>query len=201
MSSRFLVMNKVRSIEALENPLDTKKLESSSYHAFGGNDLCAAYTMNRLAASNLATRANGSSSQFFSVGYLLHVNDIFIEWLVTISYIESKLMVSKFRCERRRCHNHAYDDEALAIKKIGLGVDVSEERRVGKECAEFFLSSRRRHTRYWNVTGVQTCALPISCLEDHYGMLWAYASEILSSNPGSTCKMSVDSMPDRKSVV
>ncbi|GKE02803.1 transposase, MuDR, plant [Tanacetum coccineum] len=37
-----------------------------------------------------------------------------------------------------------------------------------------------------------------TCLEDHYGMLWSYASEILSSNPGSTCKMSVDSMPDGK---
>nr|GEX38110.1 transposase, MuDR, plant [Tanacetum cinerariifolium] len=37
-----------------------------------------------------------------------------------------------------------------------------------------------------------------TCLEDHYGMLWSYASEILNSNPGSTCKMSVDSMPDGK---
>ena len=26
----------------------------------------------------------------------------------------------------------------------------------------FFFSSRRRHTRFWHVTGVQTCALPIS---------------------------------------
>ena len=26
----------------------------------------------------------------------------------------------------------------------------------------FFFSSRRRHTRYISVTGVQTCALPIS---------------------------------------
>ena len=26
----------------------------------------------------------------------------------------------------------------------------------------FFFSSRRRHTRYYRVTGVQTCALPIS---------------------------------------
>src|SRR5213076_2603342 len=26
----------------------------------------------------------------------------------------------------------------------------------------FFFSSRRRHTRWWVVTGVQTCALPIS---------------------------------------
>src|SRR5881397_3879184 len=28
----------------------------------------------------------------------------------------------------------------------------------------FFFSSRRRHTRWLNVTGVQTCALPISRL-------------------------------------
>ncbi|GJR35974.1 hypothetical protein Tco_1211658 [Tanacetum coccineum] len=34
-----------------------------------------------------------------------------------------------------------------------------------------------------------------TCLEDHYGKLWSYAAEILNSNPGSTCKMSVDSMP------
>src|SRR3546814_1136479 len=31
----------------------------------------------------------------------------------------------------------------------------------------FFFSSRRRHTRCALVTGVQTCALPISCLSDH----------------------------------
>ncbi|GJW73224.1 zf-CCHC domain-containing protein [Tanacetum coccineum] len=37
-----------------------------------------------------------------------------------------------------------------------------------------------------------------TCLEDYYGMLWSYASEILNSNPGSTCKMSVDPMPDGK---
>ena len=30
----------------------------------------------------------------------------------------------------------------------------------------FFFSSRRRHTRYISVTGVQTCALPIS--EKHF---------------------------------
>ena len=28
-------------------------------------------------------------------------------------------------------------------------------------CLFFFFSSRRRHTRFWHVTGVQTCALPI----------------------------------------
>src|SRR3546814_2349266 len=30
----------------------------------------------------------------------------------------------------------------------------------------FFFSSRRRHTRCALVTGVQTCALPISCTQD-----------------------------------
>ncbi|GJT37680.1 hypothetical protein Tco_0937545 [Tanacetum coccineum] len=37
-----------------------------------------------------------------------------------------------------------------------------------------------------------------TCLEDHYGMLWSYASEILNSNPWSTCKLGVDNMPDGK---
>src|SRR3546814_8174756 len=32
------------------------------------------------------------------------------------------------------------------------------------ECVLFFFSSRRRHTRCALVTGVQTCALPISAL-------------------------------------
>src|SRR3546814_8457694 len=31
----------------------------------------------------------------------------------------------------------------------------------------FFFSSRRRHTRCALVTGVQTCALPISCANPH----------------------------------
>src|SRR3546814_6261221 len=33
-------------------------------------------------------------------------------------------------------------------------------------CVWFFFSSRRRHTRCALVTGVQTCALPISALRD-----------------------------------
>ncbi|GJV58537.1 hypothetical protein Tco_1459542 [Tanacetum coccineum] len=37
-----------------------------------------------------------------------------------------------------------------------------------------------------------------TCLEDYYGMLWSYASEILNSNPGSTCKLGVDNMPNGK---
>ena len=35
----------------------------------------------------------------------------------------------------------------------------------------FFFSSRRRHTRYISVTGVQTCALPISGLDLEFGFV------------------------------
>src|SRR3546814_1847933 len=35
----------------------------------------------------------------------------------------------------------------------------------------FFFSSRRRHTRCALVTGVQTCALPISCIFVDHGLL------------------------------
>src|SRR3546814_4466701 len=37
----------------------------------------------------------------------------------------------------------------------------------------FFFSSRRRHTRCALVTGVQTCALPISELLTHWREAWA----------------------------
>ncbi|GJZ52731.1 hypothetical protein Tco_0607616, partial [Tanacetum coccineum] len=37
-----------------------------------------------------------------------------------------------------------------------------------------------------------------TCLEDHYAKLWSYAQEIMTSNPGSTCLMGVNPMPDGK---
>src|SRR6188508_1077784 len=37
----------------------------------------------------------------------------------------------------------------------------------------FFFSSRRRHTRWLNVTGVQTCALPISLIARFYEIFTA----------------------------
>ena len=41
---------------------------------------------------------------------------------------------------------------------------MAEEQLFGKVGEYFFFfSSRRRHTRSGRVTGVQTCALPISC--------------------------------------
>ena len=39
--------------------------------------------------------------------------------------------------------------------------EVGEEVEEVEEEGYFFFSSRRRHTRYISVTGVQTCALPI----------------------------------------
>src|SRR3546814_5468751 len=41
----------------------------------------------------------------------------------------------------------------------------------------FFFSSRRRHTRCALVTGVQTCALPISCLSQRGHFLGGAAEE------------------------
>src|SRR6187399_1825172 len=40
----------------------------------------------------------------------------------------------------------------------------------------FFFSSRRRHTRYQRVTGVQTCALPISTPAARTGSRYSRAS-------------------------
>src|SRR5210317_949406 len=39
----------------------------------------------------------------------------------------------------------------------------------------FFLSSRRRHTSFLNVTGVQTCALPISSRRRHTSELQSHS--------------------------
>src|SRR5210317_2568579 len=41
------------------------------------------------------------------------------------------------------------------------------DKHVRCEYSFFFFSSRRRHTRFLNVTGVQTCALPISSRRRH----------------------------------
>ena len=43
-------------------------------------------------------------------------------------------------------------------KEYGVKMD---ERKSCKVEENFFFSSRRRHTRSFHVTGVQTCALPI----------------------------------------
>ena len=57
----------------------------------------------------------------------------------------------------------------------------------------FFFSSRRRHTRYISVTGVQTCALPISgctaeaCdLRDNYQMWLSKGYKVVGVSPDST---------------
>ena len=49
------------------------------------------------------------------------------------------------------------------------------------ECDFFFFSSRRRHTRYISVTGVQTCALPISVHRNDYDRAMAILEKIASA--------------------
>ncbi|GJU35487.1 multidrug resistance-associated protein 5 [Tanacetum coccineum] len=66
------------------------------------------------------------------------------------------------------------DIVALVLKKYKCKVSVSQARR-GK---------------------IKALQQYQTCLEDHYGMLWSYAAEILNSNEGSTCKVGVDVMPD-----
>ena len=48
-----------------------------------------------------------------------------------------------------------------------------EVTKAGIESGIFFFSSRRRHTRYISVTGVQTCALPISASDSGKGLCLA----------------------------
>src|SRR6056300_284970 len=49
---------------------------------------------------------------------------------------------------------------------IGYFADGNRDNKRRYHCV-FFFSSRRRHTRFLNVTGVQTCALPISSRRRH----------------------------------
>src|SRR3546814_10523147 len=47
----------------------------------------------------------------------------------------------------------------------------------------FFFSSRRRHTRCALVTGVQTCALPISLSAEQAGILARHGGVLFELNP------------------
>ncbi|GKA34819.1 hypothetical protein Tco_0721248 [Tanacetum coccineum] len=91
----LMVFLRVGSIEPFKNPLDTRKLESSSYHALGaclspykssvtigliGNDLCVTYARNSRTASNQATRANDSSKSIPSC-WFSHVLPRGTTWL------------------------------------------------------------------------------------------------------------------------
>ena len=66
----------------------------------------------------------------------------------------------------------------------------------------FFFSSRRRHTRSFHVTGVQTCALPISGpagRTQRPGMLLRWTAWANSSLPTITCdKPRRESTPSRR---
>ena len=61
-------------------------------------------------------------------------------------------------------------------ERVGWWAGRAVEKIISSISVFFFFSSRRRHTRYISVTGVQTCALPIS--PHNLGMMFggAYAS-------------------------
>src|SRR5210317_2501410 len=51
-------------------------------------------------------------------------------------------------------HRHVYGEQCIKFMKDGVNA-------TPLPTDNFFFSSRRRHTSFLNVTGVQTCALPI----------------------------------------
>src|SRR3546814_19102933 len=56
-------------------------------------------------------------------------------------------------------------------------------RRLSSICIMFFFSSRRRHTRCALVTGVQTCALPISGASHHKPVLRSKCVPLVAQAP------------------
>src|SRR3546814_7865061 len=73
-------------------------------------------------------------------------------------------------------------------------------------CEVFFFSSRRRHTRCALVTGVQTCALPISSISSSRGSDKLHTAlsrncDVLADHRAFSLSETRTSPPDRKSVV
>src|SRR3546814_9956095 len=65
-------------------------------------------------------------------------------------------------------------------------------------CLLFFFSSRRRHTRCALVTGVQTCALPISSEKEAQGASGTRARAALNSKIGSGRFLNGESLGDSR---
>ena len=66
------------------------------------------------------------------------------------------------RRERMRKSECLRDELRVGIDKgNGSGEFGGRGKKKKRKRYRFFFSSRRRHTRYISVTGVQTCALPI----------------------------------------
>src|SRR3546814_3255633 len=61
----------------------------------------------------------------------------------------------------------------------------------------FLYSSRRRHTRFALVTGVQTCALPIS---DAPNLLWTGDYALMASGIGPWCQNAIDQLTNGRQI-
>src|SRR3546814_6220314 len=75
-----------------------------------------------------------------------------------------------------------------------MGVSYGKQRNECRSVVNIFFSSRRRHTRFALVTGVQTCALPISgstrCLSERPRRS---SFQITTASPARTLASSVSS--------
>src|SRR6056300_1395784 len=70
-------------------------------------------------------------------------------------------IIKKKKRETQREHAVVHDDGHRERLVEARQHRVDHVRDVEQQVFLFFFSSRRRHTRFLNVTGVQTCALPI----------------------------------------
>ncbi|GJU33170.1 hypothetical protein Tco_1176759 [Tanacetum coccineum] len=123
---------------------------------------------------------------------------LWASWMSREKSFQIKTLVDQHACSRTYEYGTLITSDWIArnyAKKIMINPNIKireiVELILKKYTCKVTLSQARRGKKK-ALNQYQTC------LEDHYGMLWSYASEILNSNPGSTCKLGVDNMPDGK---
>ncbi|GKD95397.1 hypothetical protein Tco_1375234 [Tanacetum coccineum] len=95
-----------------------------------------------------------------------------------------------------------FDDKFLARLFNGIEREKYIEKEVGPD-DEFNVEDHDKLGDHWPIHNPNTkwkFMRPVlgERFEDHYAKLWSYAQEIMTSNPGSTCSMDVNPMPDGK---
>src|SRR6056300_1040377 len=93
-----------------------------------------------------------------------------------------KLRLGRCRSDQKKKNqkNSNKQKTAYEISECDWSADVCSSDLIGRAHVCFFFSSRRRHTRFLNVTGVQTCALPIRSEERRVGKSEEHTSELQS---------------------
>src|SRR5210317_946051 len=67
---------------------------------------------------------------------------------------------SPYHSKKKKTVAQVPDDRRSIVRGSENATSVGIKGRARTQVILFFFSSRRRHTRFLNVTGVQTCALP-----------------------------------------